>query len=121
MGLDLKLLPFDGERGQFAYSQTVLRCERDTDFFNQIIELEDRIGKPVPHEFDSYLSSEDDGESKYGNTQDTPYGEQLRWVPVGELYRLFELERDNWANVNVAVAAYLSVLKPNQKIALFWE
>lgn len=115
MGLDLTLLPFDGDR----FSQTALLCNRRRELFEEIIKLP---AVKVPKGFNSYLSREGEyEESHYGVTTETPYGEALTFVEVESLtgYRDHPAVIDN--ALNRAVWAYLGCLEPRTKVALFWH
>ena len=91
MGLDLKLLPFDssvmsgGDLGDWAFSHTILNCERRSELFLKIREDTEEVCKPVPKNFSTFVSREDNEGTKYGNTQTDPYGEPIQSVPVKAL------------------------------------
>ena len=115
MGLDLRLLPFDCDRGEFAYSHTILNLD-DRGVYACIEELNQL---PVPENFTSFTGKQPNYDDRcYGPTTDTPYGERLTYTTAGELCsipleRRSEYWRPTWA--------YLEALPPETKIALFWH
>jgi hypothetical protein len=127
MGLDLKLLPFDssvmssGDLGDWAFSHTVLNCERRSELFREIQEGTEELYTPVPKNFSTFVSREDDEETHYGNTQTDPYGEPIQSVPAKALLAFAKHKgvRDNAKNR--AIWAYLAALDPETPVALFWS
>lgn len=116
MGVDLRLLPFDADQGDFAYSHTMMEVGRDYDLHGKIRALK---SMPVPSDFTSFCARGVDGEPTYGKTSETPYGEQLEYVLAGHLAAI-KLPRDAWYGVR-AVWAYLKELPPQTKVALYWH
>lgn len=119
MGLDLALLPFDCDYEYFAFSHTVLDCGRDGELFEAIQMLPTH---PVMANFTSYLCRDGDGETHYGLTVVTPYGEPLMYVEAHAL--LLHTPRGSRGGIptkNVAIWAYLACLDPQTKVALFWH
>lgn len=117
MGIDLNLLPFDGDWPNLAFSHTVLVCERHQDLFDVLVELP---GEHVPKGFSSRLGRGPDGETTYGETQETPYGEPLLWVTASQLvaWSPHPGVQGNWRNR--AIWAYLAHIPPQTKVALYW-
>lgn len=119
MGLDLTLLPFDGDHGDFCFSHTLLDCGRRRDLFDAIMETLHEV--PVPDGFQSYMSRDGDRDSHYGVTTTTPYGQPLGWVRAADLAQ-FSAHADVLDNYkNKAVWAYLGHLPPRTKVALYWH
>jgi hypothetical protein len=119
MGLDLTLLPFDADHGAgFSFAHSVLQCARSRELFEAIQKLTET---PVPAEFYSYLSREDDAAAHYGVTTTTPYGEQLGWVRVADLLAFAEHVEVIGNHKNRAVWAYLGQLPGRTKVALYWN
>ena len=119
MGLDLNLLPFDGDMGSMNFSHTVLDCERRSQLFE---ELEGLPAVRVPEDFNTYLCKDDEyEESHYGNTQDTPYGEPLTYVLAEQLVPFASHEGVENHFKNRAIWAYLKELPPRTKVALYWH
>jgi hypothetical protein len=119
MGLDLRLLPFEGELGQdSAFSHSVLSCSRNYDVFDAVQDIEKSKGRLVPRYFSTFLCRDDKyEESHYGNTQDTPYGERLKEVEVEDLLPVARYATGQ----NKAVWAYLAELPARTRIALYWH
>ncbi len=116
MGLDLCLLPFDGDSGNWAYSHTMLQCNRDSELFEKIQKLK---SIRVPPDFGTFHCRDDEYEQPhYGNTQETPYGEPVEYVLAHDLVKITP---DDTGYVNKAVWAYLKELPPRTKVALFWR
>lgn len=120
MGIDLKLLPFDEDNNDLAYSHTILNCFRQTELFDSIQDLESRLGRPVSKNFDSYLRLTEEG-YQYGKTTRTPYDELLKFVLASDLleFAAHSGVQENWKNR--AVWAYLSELPATTKVALYWD
>lgn len=117
MGLDLSLLPFDADHGDFAYSHTILNCDRDYKLFDAIQKVPQM---KVPEGFTTYLSRDEKYEEvHYGKTIETPYGEPLMFAEVESLLKHKKLVHQ--ASVNRAVWAYLENLPPRTKVALYWS
>lgn len=116
MGVDLRLLPFDCDQGEFAYSHTLMEVGRNYDLHDKIRRLR---SMPVPKGFTSFCARGKDGEPTYGVTLKTPYGEPLEYVLAGELSTI-KLPVDTRHGPR-AVWAYLNELPPQTKIALYWH
>ncbi len=118
MGVDLTLLPFDADRANLSFSHSVLGIERRRELWDLILEMEIDV---VPNGFTSYLSRLENGETGYGETMETPYGEPLKYTKAERLVSLAHHEevRNNFKNR--AVWAYLMELPPETKIALYWR
>ncbi len=115
MGVDLALLPFESN----FYSHSVLECERRRDLFAEIAKLP-TIN--TPDRFSTYLCRDEKYEEPhYGNTITTPYGEHLTSTTAGALMMLADREdvKDNVQNR--AIWAYLGMLNPKTRIALYWQ
>lgn len=117
MGLDLRLLPFDSE----TYSHTILSCERRADLFDKLLAVEKRIGRDVPDRFNTFTARKENGDTGYGKTIRTPYGENLKYVHASDL-AAFGKHRDVKDNAtNRAIWAYLDELDHDTKVALYWH
>ena len=117
MGLDLTLLPIEHDTNEWGFAHSMIRCNRDGELFNAVMECEKADSGPVPDDFHTYLARGKDGDSKYGKTKTTPYGEKIRVVKVSELMPLKYLAKD----YNAAAWAYLEQLPPNMRVALYWH
>jgi hypothetical protein len=117
MGVDLRLLPFDADQGDFAYSHTILELGQNYDLHKQIKELN---SMPVPLGFTSF-SGRVNGFSgtAYGKTTVTPYGEPMKFVLADDLCGI-KLSEDA-PYIEQAIWAYLKCLPPHTKVALYWH
>jgi hypothetical protein len=118
MGVDLKLLPFDGP----YFSFTILPLGRAPDLFQDIAKIESSNIRLAPDNFSSYLSRDDKFEEPhYGLTIETPYGDRLRYVLAGELRHLEHHDDVVGDQRNRAAWSYLQELPDDTKIALYWH
>lgn len=121
MGLDLTLLVVTSIDNKWGFAHTILEVFRRRDLFGEIEILEQKHGKQVPNIFHTYFSTKADGENGYGEVKQTPYGSPLLMIDVVHLAQLY-LHNDVNDNItNRAIWAYLSVLKPDTQIALYWH
>lgn len=119
MGLDLTILPIEADHGEWGFAHSMLEVERRSALFEAMLEaLKEH---PVPPDFRTHLLRGEDGESRYGNTQETPYGEPLGWVRAEELLAFAEHEGVTNNAQNRAAWAYLGALGPGSKVALYWH
>jgi hypothetical protein len=123
MSVQLTLLPF---REGSTFSHMVLQADGAYDFFDAVSDVERRLGSRVPSTFNTYVSrTEDDtcpsGESHYGNTQDTPYGDVLRYVRLGDLLPLSKHPLFAESPYTRAAWAYLQELPGAWNVALYWH
>ena len=120
MGLDLRLLPIQSEAIVY-YSHTVLDVERRRDLFAELIDTENIHGTSVPPDFHSFSGKLSNGESGYGETAKTPYGNPVKCLTAQQLNAFQDHPdvRDN--SLNRAVWAWLAAVDPEMRIALFWH
>lgn len=123
MGVDLYLLPVDGELGAADwFSHTLLSCERRRELWDAISAMPSR---EVPEEFSSFLGRVPDGsmegEHGYGNTQEDPYGDRLRYTTAKDLVTLAQHEWVTDNPKNRAIWAYLAAAPPKMKVCLYWH
>ena len=119
MGLDLTLLPFDGEiSADFAYSHTMLPMSGDESVFRAI----GKMGtQPVPMTFHSFTSRDGECEgAHYGQTWETPYGDPLTCVTARALLKVLAGLRVEGEHTLAAIA-YLKERDPSTKVALYWH
>ena len=117
MGLDLRLLPIDGD--SVPYSHQLLSLERAYDLFDKIKELPQMPTPPNLSSFNGYHPERH--ETVYGKTTQTPYGDELTYCLVRDLIKL---RPDNHCALNCAAWAWLKVMadyEPLMKIALYWH
>lgn len=117
MGLDLRLLPFHEAS---TFSHNILSCERQYTLFKQVQQLESAKLHTVPEYFNTFIARGNDGNATYGNTQETPYGETLCYVPVRALARVWNEQTDLYP-INHAIGMYLQSLPDTWRIALYWH
>jgi len=120
MGLDLRLLPFDCNNPNLSFSHTVLDCERRRGLFDVILKIEKTVGAAVPRGFASLSNrNPSSGETGYGETTRTPYGDTLMAIRVCHLLtvRKHEGAVDNWKNR--AIWSYLAELPLDTQVALY--
>lgn len=117
MGVDLRLLPFDSDQGDWAYSHTMFEVGRDYDLHDKIRGLPQM---PVPGDFTTFSGRRPDyDEVCYGQTQTTPYGEPVLYALASHLTAI-KLPPDASARLKAAWA-YLKCLPPQTKVALYWH
>jgi len=120
MGLDLRLLPAYTQNADWM-SHDILGLDRDDDILNAVFEFEKKHGIEVKRGgFKSFLSREDGGETKYGSTETTPYGDRIKSVLAIELSKVFEsVEISGWKNK--AIVAFVKELPDDLPIYLYWH
>jgi hypothetical protein len=121
MGLDLTLLPFDGDipHVELFFSHTLLSCGRRQALFEAILALETL---PVPANFTSFYSRDDAYEEPhYGVTTTDAYGCAVRMVTAEALGALQQHPGVQAYPKNQAIWAYLAALPPATKVALYWH
>lgn len=116
MGVDLRLLPFDCDQGDFAFSHSILNFDGSYEFYDRINKLPQM---PVPKDFTSFCGrSENYDDTCYGRTVETPYGEHVKFALAGDLAKV-NLDGDYYQQK--ATQAYLKALPPHTKVALYWH
>jgi hypothetical protein len=85
MGIDLRLLPVDGDFApNIFYSHQVLSLDRNA-ILADIQEIAKKHGKPLPSRFTSFIGRQENGEHGYGEEDTDPYGAPLQYVLVKHL------------------------------------
>lgn len=120
MALDLRLLPFDHDSVVLSFAHSLLSCYR-SGIAQELLYVNEHHGRPVPEGFCSFVSRRSDGESGYGKTHTTPYGEPLQWVEVRHLKPFKEHPSVQGYRRNRAIWAYLSELADDTKVALYFH
>jgi hypothetical protein len=119
MGLDLRLMPF--EEGAH-FSHMLIDTERRSELYDVILALEEKWGRNVPERFSTFCGHDEKSEETcYGNTQETPYGEPLRYVLADKLAELHEHPAVQDNELNRAAWAFLRELGKTWRVALFWH
>ena len=121
MGVDLDLLPFGDELGTPDFSKTVLDVGRFSKLFEEIEKLPT---EPIPANFESYVSRDNDKKyqvSHWGPTKENGYGAPMMCTTARDLLTLARNEHVRFNPKNRAVWGYLRNLPRNTKIALYWH
>lgn len=119
MSLDLTLLPVEFDGGTWGFSHSVLRVDQGR-LWSDLLEHVRMVY--VPDKFSTYLSRDDKfEETHYGNTQRTPYGEQLLAARIEDILPALDKHLGDWSRRDRAVIAYLRVMDPKMKVALYWH
>lgn len=120
MSLGLYILPLNESK---SFSHEILSFETSKELFNLIISIQSQLGRNVPEYFTTFLCRDDRfSEHHYGNTQKTDCGTPLLMVKIKYLL-CDEFERLCMESevINRAIYAYLSKLKPDNYVALYWH
>ena len=105
MGLDLTLMPVIGE---FVCAHEMVDV-RDTAAYDDIEALDGiKLYKPIS----TFRGRLDDGDSGYGPTLDTPYGERIEHVSAAELDQI---------GMDCPAGAFVSKLAPDTRVLLYWH
>lgn len=122
MGLDLTLLPFDADSGDWAFSHTVLETGRHYVLFDWIKKLPQM---KVPKTFTSHVSRQSKcdkcDEPHYGITTETPYGDAVMYVMIDDLIKIPAEVKATFSVRTKAIWAYLGEFDRQTKVALFWH
>lgn len=86
MGIDLRLLPVDGDFvPNVFFSHQILSLDRNA-ILDDIREVAERHGKPLPDtRFTSFIGRQKNGEHGYGEEHEDAYGAPLQYVLVKHL------------------------------------
>ena len=120
MGKDLIILPQYSQNADFAYD--LIYLHRNSDLFERVGKLENEKGKEVPRKgIYSFAVRDDTSEEPcYGTTIETPYGDVMKGVLVGELKEvLVDYKTESWKNR--AFIAFLNELPNDLEIWLYWR
>jgi len=109
MGLDLTLIPMGSDSPEWGFGHELIELERNRDLFDKIMKLPTSA---VPKNFSTFRGRGEDGEHCYGNTQETPYGEPLAAVTMGELKTM---------RIPGPPGAYVAASRDEQRVALYWH
>ncbi|MEQ8823860.1 MAG: hypothetical protein RIC14_05755 [Filomicrobium sp.] len=115
MGVDLTLMPLLQRGGNVSHE--LLLLERRSELWSEI----EAIQRPFGRDVTCFLSRGEDGEPRYGDLGETPYGDPLTFVTAGELLTLqgHEAVKDNWRNRGIWML--LSEMPADWPIVLYWH
>lgn len=109
MGLNLTLLPLEGNENDGMFSFSVLPLDQDREAFDKIKNIP---GYKVMCVLKTYISRDGDKETHYGPTSHDAYGEAIHWCFAGAL-------KD--CAIGGPAGAYIDALHNTHKVALFWR
>lgn len=116
MGVDLKIIPVDCDfvkEGKGLYfGHSLLTCEREYSFFEEINSLEKH---EIKAPFGCFVANGPNGGCGYGDREKDPYGEMLKTVSVSDF-----LECKAMCVKNMAIKEYVKLLPVNTELVLFW-
>lgn len=113
MGLDLRLFPQNNINSEF--SQDVLSCDRDTELFELIKEVESSNGRKVPRNGINVFG--EDGRCKIS---EDAYGDTIKGIQAGKLKKaLIFYYPLRWKNR--AIKMFINELHDDLEIWLYWH
>ena len=116
MGVDLRLLPLLGK--DFWCAHEIWAVGRNRDLWELIDKLPQQ---PIPKAIGCFLARHPfDGETSYGDVEQSPYGDRLQYTTAGDLAKLRDYHevRDDWKNRSVWAA--LAEIPADWPIVLYW-
>lgn len=121
MGVDLTLLPVEGNCHNWGYAHTLLETGRNYDTHRELTSLHPKPRLDwVLHSFVSRVSEgPEKGEPCYGKVTETPYGEPITYLSSAEIVGAMEKVK-MLSEQEKAVLAYLRVI-PTCQVALYWH
>lgn len=130
MGLDLYMLPVDGDHlPKLFFAHNILSLDRNA-IIGDIRAVGRRFGVGIPQPLNCYVGTAKGGETKYGEVDEDPYGDHLHYVLAEHLKPLAArvgavpggIARDGYqSRKNRAVFAYILALPDDYKIVLYWH
>ena len=123
MSISLKLMIVENAGANFAFVRTCLQIEEVKEFYDNLINLSILKGKSVPDEFNCGEARDaTDKMTIYGNVQEDSYGDPLKTLTVAQLLKFAEDNPAILSNFDARAAwAYLAVIKPETRVALYWH
>lgn len=109
MGLDLTLIPIDSDSPEWGFGHELINLERNRDLFEKIMKLPTSA---VPKNFSTFRARGKGGVPRYGDTQETPYGEPLTAVTMKQLKQI---------EIPGPPGAYIAASRDDQRVALYWH
>jgi len=90
MGVDLRLLPVDGDHGgHLFFSHMIISLDRNA-IIGAVREVAEKHAKEIPSPLSCYVAHQEDGEG-YGHATEDPYGDPLTFVLAKHLKPLAPL------------------------------
>jgi hypothetical protein len=129
MGLDLYLLPVDGDGEAVFYSHMILNLDRNA-IIGDVQDVAEKHGQPIKRPISTFLGRQRSGEHGYSRESQDPYGDPLQYVlakhlkPLGKKYGLGAKDQvaDGYqSRLNKAVFAFICALPDDYKIVLYWH
>lgn len=117
MGVDLTLIPVQSETVGQLYAPTLLEFGRYYDLFEQIEAMPSTESTSTLR---SFRGRDESGETCYGDTKQTPYGDPIKFVRAGDLARL-TFDPSTVMQETSAAMAYVRALKPDTLVGLYWH
>ena len=118
MGVDLRLLPMRYD----TLALSMLEMDRDNDLFDIIAETELKDGIVVDDKgIQSNSATLKNGDTGYGTTIKTPYGNKMKSLTAGQLSKCFASYKADISRENKAVIAYIKAYPKDKKVYLFWH
>jgi hypothetical protein len=120
MGLELRLFPLPYPKAE--HCDEILELIYDETLYDEIADLERKKGIDVPRGgISTYVGDcRSQEETKYGLTEETPYGERMKSLLACELSDIMK-DFPNMHTRNKAVAAYMGLLHPEIPVYLYWH
>lgn len=116
MGVDLTLLPVYSKGSWLCHNMVELNRRSELwPEFEKVTQID------VPEPIISYLATGEDGESKYGDVLEDPYGDRLKWTTAGNLMQLKDHPtiQDCWQNRGIW--AWLAEMPEDWPVVLYWH
>lgn len=130
MGLDLYMLPVDGDLPpKLFFAHNILSIDRNA-IIGDIRDVAKKHAVKIPQPVSCFIGTGKDGESKYGQATEDPYGDPLAFVLAKHLKPLAwkvgvpdaEMVEDGYkSRKNRAAFAYVTALPDDYKIVLYWH
>lgn len=111
MGVDLRILP--AYNGDADFSATALECDRDSNLFGMIGDIQNKYGRDVSRRgFSGYMGD------TFGKKDTDAYGKVLQSVQAKHLK---DITLFNDSHTNRAILAYVKELDNNHELFLYWH
>lgn len=134
MSIDLTLLPMNNEQPNNSYSHTVLPLQTNTrDLFEEIERLldvknnafnfitDEQMSGEVGVGFSSFIATNEDGDTQYGEIKEDAYGNKLMWIRASVLQGLTHHDGVQRNPLNKQAWGYINACPASTKIVLYWH